>query len=99
MEDLAVSTPNQLDELIEKVRVYNAHADAALIRRAYEYSARMHAEQKRMSGEPYVTHPLAVALIIAGFKQDQPSIVTGLLHDVVEDTGASLEEVQNLFGA
>jgi GTP diphosphokinase / guanosine-3',5'-bis(diphosphate) 3'-diphosphatase len=99
MEDLAVSTPNQLDELIDKVKAYNAQADAALIRRAYEYSARMHAEQKRMSGEPYVTHPLAVALIIAGFKQDQPSIVTGLLHDVVEDTGASLEEVQNLFGA
>ena len=99
MEDLAVAVPNQLDELIEKVRAYNPQVDAALIHRAYEYSARMHAEQKRMSGEPYVTHPLAVALIIAGFKQDQASIVTGLLHDVVEDTGASLEEVQNLFGA
>src|SRR5215469_10457718 len=98
MENLAVSEHSQLDELIDSVRAYNAQADAALIRRAYEYSARMHAEQKRMSGEPYVTHPLAVARIIAGFKQDQASIVTGLLHDVVEDTGTSLEEVQNLFG-
>jgi GTP diphosphokinase / guanosine-3',5'-bis(diphosphate) 3'-diphosphatase len=99
MENLAVSEPSQLDELINSVKAYNVQTDAALIRRAYEYSARMHAEQKRMSGEPYVTHPLAVARIIAGFKQDQASIVTGLLHDVVEDTGASLEEVQNLFGA
>jgi GTP diphosphokinase / guanosine-3',5'-bis(diphosphate) 3'-diphosphatase len=99
MENLAVPEPSQLDELIDSVKAYNAQADAALIRRAYEYSARMHAEQKRMSGEPYVTHPLAVARIIAGFKQDQASIVTGLLHDVVEDTGTSLEEVQNLFGA
>ena len=64
-----------------------------LIRRAYEYSARMHAEQKRESGEPYVTHPLNVALIIAQLKLDLPSIITGLLHDVVEDTQASLDEV------
>ncbi len=101
MENLAVASaePDQLDELIERISAYNPQVDSALIRRAYEYSARMHAEQKRMSGEPYVTHPLAVALIIAGFKQDQASIVTGLLHDVVEDTGTSLEEVQNLFGA
>ena len=54
----------------------------------------MHGEQKRKSGEPYVIHPLNVALIIAQLRLDVPSIVTGLLHDVVEDTGASLEEVQ-----
>ena len=69
-----------------------------MIRRAYDYSARMHAEQKRKSGEPYVVHPLSVALIITQFKLDQPSVITGLLHDVVEDTGASLEEVRSLFG-
>jgi GTP diphosphokinase / guanosine-3',5'-bis(diphosphate) 3'-diphosphatase len=88
-----------LDELIGRVRIYNPQADAALIRHAYEYSARMHGEQKRMSGEPYVTHPLNVALIIAEFKLDLPSIITGLLHDVVEDTHASLAEVQNEFGS
>ena len=58
----------------------------------------MHAEQKRESGEPYVTHPLNVALIIAQLKLDLPSIITGLLHDVVEDTMASLDEVRELFG-
>ncbi|MBF6559773.1 MAG: bifunctional (p)ppGpp synthetase/guanosine-3',5'-bis(diphosphate) 3'-pyrophosphohydrolase [Candidatus Binataceae bacterium] len=59
----------------------------------------MHGEQKRKSGEPYVIHPLNVALIIVQLRLDVPSIVTGLLHDVVEDTRASLDEVQGLFGA
>ena len=99
MEDLATGCPDQLDELIRRVHAYNPQADVGLIRRAYEYSARMHGEQKRMSGEPYVTHPLNVALIIAQFKLDLPSVITGLLHDVVEDTGTSLEEIQNLFGS
>ena len=58
----------------------------------------MHLDQKRESGEPYVTHPLNVAMIIAQLKLDVPSIVTGLLHDVVEDTHASLAEVQADFG-
>ena len=89
----------QLDDLINRVKSYNPGADEDLIRRAYDYSAHMHRDQKRMSGEPYVIHPLNVALIIAQLKLDVPSIVTGLLHDVVEDTGTSLVEVQNLFGA
>ena len=98
MEDLATDRPDQLGELIQRVHAYNPQADVGLIRRAYEYSARMHGEQKRLSGEPYVTHPLNVALIIAQFKLDLPSVITGLLHDVVEDTATSLEEIQNLFG-
>jgi GTP diphosphokinase / guanosine-3',5'-bis(diphosphate) 3'-diphosphatase len=99
VEQVAVESTNLLDQLVGKVQVYNPQADAALIRRAYDYSARMHGEQKRMSGEPYVTHPLNVALIIADFKLDLPSIITGLLHDVVEDTHASLAEVQADFGS
>ncbi|MBV8770919.1 MAG: bifunctional (p)ppGpp synthetase/guanosine-3',5'-bis(diphosphate) 3'-pyrophosphohydrolase [Deltaproteobacteria bacterium] len=99
MEQVASVSTDLLEQLIGKVANYNPQADGALIRRAYEYSARMHGEQKRMSGEPYVTHPLNVALIIANFKLDLPSIVTGLLHDVVEDTHASLAEVQNEFGS
>jgi GTP pyrophosphokinase len=99
VEELAQSAPDQLDGLIARVQSYNPQADVGLIRRAYEYSARMHLEQKRESGEPYVTHPLNVAMIIAQLKLDVPSIVTGLLHDVVEDTHASLAEVQNYFGA
>jgi GTP diphosphokinase / guanosine-3',5'-bis(diphosphate) 3'-diphosphatase len=91
--------PGQLEELVKEVQSYNPAADTDLIRRAYDYSARMHGEQKRKSGEPYVIHPLNVALIIAHLRLDVPSIVTGLLHDVVEDTIASPEEVRSLFGA
>ncbi len=99
MEGLNGIYPEQLEEVIRRVGEYNPHADATLIRRAYDYSARMHVGQTRKSGEPYVIHPLNVALIITQFKLDQPSIITGLLHDVVEDTGVSLEEIQGLFGA
>ena len=99
MEGLNGNYPEQLEEVIRRVHEYNPQADAALIRRAYDYSARMHVGQMRKSGEPYVIHPLHVALIITQFKLDQPSIITGLLHDVVEDTGVSLEEIQGLFGA
>jgi guanosine-3',5'-bis(diphosphate) 3'-pyrophosphohydrolase len=99
VENLAVADyPGQLDELVNRVQSYIPQADTALIRRAYDYSARMHVEQKRMSGEPYVIHPLNVALIIAQLRLDLPSVITGLLHDVIEDTGASLDEVQGLFG-
>ena len=91
--------PDQLDELIKRVREYNPQPDEALIRRAYEFSARKHGAQKRMSGEPYVIHPLNVALIITRLKLDVPSIVTGLLHDLIEDTPTSLAEIQSAFGA
>jgi GTP diphosphokinase / guanosine-3',5'-bis(diphosphate) 3'-diphosphatase len=101
VEELAVaaSEPAELEHLLRRIESYNPQADLHLIRRAYEYSARMHAEQTRESGEPYVTHPLNVALIIAQLKLDLPSIITGLLHDVVEDTKASLDEVRELFGS
>jgi len=104
MEELAADevgpgAADELRELIESVRAYSPQADEALIRRAYEYSARMHAEQKRKSGEPYVTHPLNVALNAAQLKLDLASIVTSLLHDVVEDTEGSLAEIEQLFGA
>jgi len=99
VEELAQSSaPDQLAGLIARVQTYNPQADIGLLRRAYDYSARMHVNQKRESGEPYVTHPLNVAMIIAQLKLDVPSIVTGLLHDVVEDTQASLAEVQTAFG-
>ncbi len=98
MEELTQSSPAELDELIGLIQSYNPQADVALIRRAYEYSARMHASQKRLSGEPFVIHPLNVALIMARLKLDVPSIVTALLHDVVEDTSASLDEIRTLFG-
>jgi GTP diphosphokinase / guanosine-3',5'-bis(diphosphate) 3'-diphosphatase len=100
VEELAepAKPDGQLEELLSRVRSYNPHVDEGLIRRAYDYADRMHHGQKRMSGEPYVIHPLNVSLIIAQLKLDPPSIVTGLLHDIVEDTNVPLAEIQNLFG-
>jgi GTP pyrophosphokinase len=85
-------------ELIEKVRAYHAGADAELIRRAYEFSARVHRGQRRQSGEPYLVHPVEVASIIADLRLDVASVATGLLHDTVEDTLTTLEQLQGEFG-
>ncbi|MBI4515109.1 MAG: bifunctional (p)ppGpp synthetase/guanosine-3',5'-bis(diphosphate) 3'-pyrophosphohydrolase [Deltaproteobacteria bacterium] len=85
-------------DLIEKVRAYNSAGDAELIRQAYDFSARVHKGQKRESGEPYLTHPAAVAGIIAELRLDVPSIVAALLHDTVEDTLTTLEEIEAAFG-
>ncbi len=88
-----------VQELITRVQSYNPVADAATVTRAYEFSAEVHKGQKRLSGEPYLTHPLEVAAIIADLKLDVPSIVTGLLHDTVEDTLTSVAQVEQIFGA
>jgi guanosine-3',5'-bis(diphosphate) 3'-pyrophosphohydrolase len=85
-------------ELVDKIREYNPNADVAMVESAYDFSARCHRGQKRMSGEPYLTHPMAVADIIADMKLDVPTVVTGLLHDTVEDTLATLEEIGVAFG-
>jgi GTP pyrophosphokinase len=86
-------------DLVEKVRAYDEGADLGMLTRAYEFSARCHTGQTRKSGEPYLTHPLAVAGIIADMKLDVPSVVTGLLHDTVEDTLVTLGEIDGTFGA
>jgi len=85
-------------ELIDKIQKYNDKADVALINRAYVFSMKAHGNQKRASGEPYLTHPLEVASIMADMKMDDASICTALLHDTVEDTLATVEEIQELFG-
>jgi guanosine-3',5'-bis(diphosphate) 3'-pyrophosphohydrolase len=100
LEELAqAGAPHELDELIKQVRSYNPAADVALIRRTYDYSAAVHINQRRLSGEPYVIHPLNVARIVADLKLDVPSVVTALLHDVVEDTFVPLEQIERDFGA
>jgi len=86
------------EDLVSKVRAYHSGADAGLIRRAYDFSRVMHKGQKRQSGEPYFIHPVGVANLIADLKLDVPSIVTGLLHDTVEDTLTTLDEVKAEFG-
>ncbi|HSF94712.1 MAG TPA: bifunctional (p)ppGpp synthetase/guanosine-3',5'-bis(diphosphate) 3'-pyrophosphohydrolase [Thermohalobaculum sp.] len=86
-------------ELVERVREYNPNTDEALLNRAYVFGAKAHASQKRASGEPYFGHPLEVAAILTGLRLDDASIVTALLHDTVEDTAATREEIEQLFGA
>ena len=87
-----------LTGLIERVRSYDSGADSDLIARAYDFSAAVHKGQKRASGEPYLIHPVEVASVIAELKLDVPSVVTGLLHDTVEDTLTTLDEVKAEFG-
>ena len=86
-------------ELTEKVHSYAPEADTGPIDAAYVVAMQAHGTQQRDSGDPYITHPLAVADILAGYKLDVASIVTGLLHDVVEDTSVPLAEVKSRFGA
>jgi GTP pyrophosphokinase len=85
-------------EIMDMVKSYYPDADLDLIRAAYVYSARVHQGQTRMSGEPYLVHPVAVAAILAQMRLDEASVATGLLHDTVEDTLTSLEDVENYFG-
>jgi GTP pyrophosphokinase len=88
----------RFEDILEKVRLYQPEANLELLRRAYVFSAREHRDQKRMSGEPYLVHPLEVAAILADLKLDVICVACGLMHDVVEDTLATLEEVERYFG-
>ncbi len=85
-------------ELVERVKSYDPDADEDAINRAYVYAMKMHGVQKRASGDPYFSHPIEVAGILTNYKLDTASIVTALLHDIVEDTKATLEDVRDLFG-
>jgi RelA/SpoT family (p)ppGpp synthetase len=87
-----------VETLVDHVRTYNPKANVDLICRAYAYGKQKHAKQKRHSGESYFTHPIEVAIILAGQKLDDDTIVTALLHDTLEDTDATFKEVTELFG-
>jgi len=86
-------------ELIERVKAYDPTADEAILNRAYVYAMRAHGSQKRASGDPYFAHPIEVAGILTDYRMDTATIVTALLHDVIEDTEVTREEVERLFGA
>ncbi|MGC8759722.1 MAG: RelA/SpoT family protein [Bryobacteraceae bacterium] len=86
------------EKLEEKLKELRPHEDLALLRRAFEFAAQRHAGQKRASGEPYMAHPLAVAEILAEMQMDQVCLVTALLHDTLEDTTATLDEIRRQFG-
>ncbi|NNG03985.1 MAG: bifunctional (p)ppGpp synthetase/guanosine-3',5'-bis(diphosphate) 3'-pyrophosphohydrolase [Inquilinus sp.] len=85
-------------ELVERVKAYDPKADEDLINRAYVFSMKAHGSQRRASGDAYFLHPLEVAGILADMKLDTGSIVTGLLHDTVEDTVATLTDIESKFG-
>ncbi|HZY31785.1 MAG TPA: HD domain-containing protein, partial [Candidatus Methylomirabilis sp.] len=88
-----------VESIIERVRAIDPEADFNLLQRAHDFAANVHKGQERVSGEPYLSHPLAVAEILLDLKMDVESLAAGLLHDVVEDTHASLEEVKQAFGS
>ncbi len=86
-------------ELTEKIHAYDPKADTGLVDAAYVLAMRAHGAQRRDNGDPYITHPLAVADILAGYRLDAASIATGLLHDVIEDTPVKLAEIETRFGS
>ena len=89
----------RIENILDKVRNYNPQSDVDLIRKAYVFSAWAHEGKTRFSGEPYISHPLEVAGILADLRMDDASVVTGLLHDTVEDNyQASLEDIREAFG-
>ena len=98
MEDF--TSPDKLyQELIASIRKYHPSDDISMIEKAYRIAYEAHKGQKRKSGEPYIIHPLCVAIILADLELDKETIVAGLLHDVVEDTVMTSEEVRQEFGA
>lgn len=88
----------RIQEILDKVAANNRDADLEMIQRAYVFAATAHAGQTRLSGEPYLSHPLAVADTLAEMGFDEPTVVAGLLHDTVEDTRVSIEELDEHFG-
>ncbi len=88
----------RFNDILESLTSYNPNADTDLLKKAYVFSAKVHLGQVRLSGEPYLNHPMEVAGILTQLKLDVSSLATGLLHDTVEDTLTTLEEIQKNFG-
>jgi len=100
LKDVTAEAPRmiRIGEIIDKISNYMPPEGIALIQKAYVFSAAAHAGQTRRSGEPYLSHPLEVANILAEMRMDEAAIAAGLLHDTVEDTGTSIEEIDAQFG-
>lgn len=87
-----------IEKVIEKMKNNNAKSDSDLIQKAYDYAKANHKDQKRMSGEEYIIHPLSVSYILADLELDDSTICAALLHDVVEDTEVTHEDLVREFG-
>lgn len=89
---------HRIHDSVDTLRRYYPNADVDLVYKAYVFAAKMHRGQTRLSGEPYLSHPIEVAVILANMKMDVVTVVTGLLHDVLEDADTTLEQLNELFG-
>src|SRR5574341_180605 len=88
----------RLDDIVERMQKANPEADVDLVRRAYIFSAKAHHGQTRLSGETYLHHPIEVANILADLRLDPATVAAGVLHDTIEDTTSTLDEIKALFG-
>jgi guanosine-3',5'-bis(diphosphate) 3'-pyrophosphohydrolase len=88
----------EFDALLERIRSYNPQADLELVKKAFEFARKAHEKHKRLSGDPYIVHPVCVAAILADLEQDPQIISAALLHDVVEDAEVSRDELAQMFG-
>jgi len=93
-----VLTVTKFRELLRRMRENRPNEDLELVRKAYEFSQKTHAGQHRASGEPYLVHPLEVALVLSEMKMDPIGIAAGLLHDSVEDTSVTIVDIRKEFG-
>ena len=99
-DDIEDSKPDELyDRLIDTIKGYHPSVDFSMIKKAYELAVSAHEDQMRKSGEPFVIHPIYVAIILAEIELDKESIIAGLLHDVVEDTDHTLEDISKMFNS
>ena len=92
------ATQEALDTIISNMRARNPQADGDLVRLAYDFAAEAHKGQVRMTGEPYIIHPLATALTLSEMNMDEATVIAGLLHDVPEDTTYTVEDIRKNFG-
>ena len=98
-EESEYENPEELyHTLIDTIRKYRPATDLSQIEKAYKMASAAHKDQKRRSGEPYIIHPVSVAIILAELELDKESIIAGILHDIVEDTDVTLEQVRQEFG-
>jgi GTP pyrophosphokinase len=88
----------RINDILDKIQSYLTPSEVEMIEKAYIFSASVHQGQIRLSGEPYLTHPMEVCGILADMKLDAATLATGLLHDTVEDTLTTLEQIEETFG-
>ena len=88
----------RFNDIADRILEYNPSCDLSLLQRAYVFSAKVHEGQERLSGEPYLVHPLEVAGILVDMRMDETTVAAGLLHDAIEDTLTDADELKRLFG-